>query len=171
MKQVNTETRFISNKINQTKALVQQRLQMMGDIYTGALLLTRINFNPSMDMRTHEQSCVGRNYLSILKLQLFHRWSLRMDKLFHPTHYDWCNASINLSFSGLNRQSYVSSLYSLPPLRDWSLMAFLLLATFLYYSITHLEIKGVVPIFNRLLLFGCTWYETKSLLRLSDYIF
>ena len=30
-------------------------------------------------------------YLSILKLQRLHRWSLGMDKKFHPTHYNRCN--------------------------------------------------------------------------------
>ena len=31
------------------------------------------------------------NYLSIPKFQRLHRWSLGMDKLFHPTHYNGCN--------------------------------------------------------------------------------
>ena len=31
------------------------------------------------------------NYLSIPKLQRLHRWSLWMDKLFHPTLYNGCN--------------------------------------------------------------------------------
>ena len=34
---------------------------------------------------------VGRNYLSIPKLQRLHRWSLGMDKQFHPTLYSGCN--------------------------------------------------------------------------------
>ena len=34
---------------------------------------------------------MGWNYLSIPKLQRLHRWSLGMDKLFHPTHYKGCN--------------------------------------------------------------------------------
>ena len=37
-------------------------------------------------------SCnVGWNYLSITKLQQCNRWSLGMDKLFHPTVYNGCN--------------------------------------------------------------------------------
>ena len=31
------------------------------------------------------------NYLSIPKLQRLHRWSLGMDKQFHPIHYNGCN--------------------------------------------------------------------------------
>ena len=34
---------------------------------------------------------MGWNYLSIPKLQRLHRWSLGMDKLFHPTHYNGCD--------------------------------------------------------------------------------
>ena len=34
---------------------------------------------------------MGWNYLSIPKLQRLHRWSLGMDKLFHPTLYNECN--------------------------------------------------------------------------------
>ena len=34
---------------------------------------------------------MGWNYLSIHKLQRLHRWSLRMDKQFHPTFYNGCN--------------------------------------------------------------------------------
>ena len=34
---------------------------------------------------------MGWNYFSIPKLQRLHRWSLGMDKWFHPTHYDGCN--------------------------------------------------------------------------------
>ena len=35
--------------------------------------------------------CVGWNYLSISKLQQLHRWSLGMDKLFHPALYNGCD--------------------------------------------------------------------------------
>ena len=34
---------------------------------------------------------MGWNYLSIPKLQRLHRWSLGMDKLFHPIHYNVYN--------------------------------------------------------------------------------
>ena len=34
---------------------------------------------------------MGWNYLSIPKLQRCNRWSLGMDKLFHPTVYNVCN--------------------------------------------------------------------------------
>ena len=34
---------------------------------------------------------MGWNYLSIPKLQRLHRWSLGMDKQFHPIHYNVCN--------------------------------------------------------------------------------
>ena len=34
---------------------------------------------------------MGWNYLSIPKLQRCNRWSLGMDKLFHPTHYRACD--------------------------------------------------------------------------------
>ena len=41
---------------------------------------------------------MGWNNLSIPKLQRLHRWSLGMDKLFHPTSYNGCN---HLSMLGL----------------------------------------------------------------------
>ena len=47
---------------------------------------------------------MGWNYLSIPKLQRLHRWSLGMDKLFHPTHYNGCNY---LSMLGL-KSNHVS---------------------------------------------------------------
>ena len=31
------------------------------------------------------------NHLSISKLQRLHRWNLRMDKYYNPTHYNGCN--------------------------------------------------------------------------------
>ena len=34
---------------------------------------------------------MGWNYLSLPKLQRFHRWSLVMAKYFHPTFYNGCN--------------------------------------------------------------------------------
>ena len=34
---------------------------------------------------------MGWHYLSIPKLQRCNRWSLGMDTLFHPTHYNGCN--------------------------------------------------------------------------------
>ena len=34
---------------------------------------------------------MGWNYLSIPKLQRCNRWSLGIDKLFHPIHYNGCN--------------------------------------------------------------------------------
>ena len=40
------------------------------------LLLTWINFNPSIDKQSHAQLSVGLNYLSILKLQQWYGWSL-----------------------------------------------------------------------------------------------
>ena len=50
-------------------------------------LLSWFNFNPSMDKYNHMPSKVGWDYLSIPKLQRFHRWSLGMDKWYHPTSY------------------------------------------------------------------------------------
>ena len=44
------------------------------------LLLTWINFSPSMDDKSHAQKSVGWHYLSIPKLQRCNRWSLGMDK-------------------------------------------------------------------------------------------
>ena len=41
---------------------------------------------------------MGWKYLSISKLQRLHRWSLGMDKQFHPTIYNGCNY---LSMPGL----------------------------------------------------------------------
>ena len=41
---------------------------------------------------------MGWNYLSIPKLQRLHRWSLGMDKQFHPTLSDGCNYLSMLEF-------------------------------------------------------------------------
>ena len=60
-------------------------------VFLGPLLLTWFNFNPSMDNQSHAQSSVGWNYLSIPKLQRCNRWSLGMEKQFHPTEYYGCN--------------------------------------------------------------------------------
>ena len=38
------------------------------------LLLTWINFDPSMDKKAYAQESVARNYLSIPKLQRFQQW-------------------------------------------------------------------------------------------------
>ena len=46
----------------------------------------------------------GMNYLSIPKLQRLHRWSLGMDKTFHPTFYNGCNYLSMLGLK-LNRVS------------------------------------------------------------------
>ena len=42
-------------------------------------------------MYPFDDGIMGWNYLSILKLQRLHRWSLGMDKLFHPALYWACN--------------------------------------------------------------------------------
>ena len=57
----------------------------------GPLLLTWINFNPSMAKYLHPILSVGWNYISIHKLQRRSRWSLWMDKKFHHTFYWACN--------------------------------------------------------------------------------
>ena len=59
----------------------------------GTLLLTWINFNPSMDKYSHAQLSVGWNCLSIPKLQWLHHWSLGMDTSFYPTLYNGWNYS------------------------------------------------------------------------------
>ena len=56
----------------------------------GALLLTWFYLNQH-DKWSHAQESVGCNYLSILKLQLLHHWSLGMDKQFNLTLYNVCN--------------------------------------------------------------------------------
>ena len=50
----------------------------IAEILAEPLLLTWINFNPSMDKLSHDQYSVGRSYLSIPKLQ--HHCSLGLDK-------------------------------------------------------------------------------------------
>ena len=47
---------------------------------TRELLLTCINFNPSMDKKLHAQKSVACDYVSIPRLQRLHRWSLGVDK-------------------------------------------------------------------------------------------
>ena len=59
--------------------------------YQRPLLLTWIHFNPSMDKPYLPQINVEWNYLYIPKLQWLHRWSLGMDKWFHPTLYNGRN--------------------------------------------------------------------------------
>ena len=63
----------------------------MSLLTTGDSLLTWLNFYPSMDKESYPLLCVGWNHLSIPKLHRLHRWSLGMDKLFHPTLYQACN--------------------------------------------------------------------------------
>ena len=50
-----------------------------------------VNSNPNMDNYSHEQLSVGLNYLSIPKLERLRRWSLGMNKYFHPTFYNGCD--------------------------------------------------------------------------------
>ena len=57
------------------------------DIELGPLLLTWINFNPSMGKWFHPLWSVRWNYLPIPKLQRLHRWSLGLDKQFQTTLY------------------------------------------------------------------------------------
>ena len=47
------------------------------------ILLTWINFNPSMNKQLHVPKSGGWNYLSIHKLQRLHHWSLGMDLNFN----------------------------------------------------------------------------------------
>ena len=49
-------------------------------VYLLPLLLTWIDFNPSLDKLLHPSWNVGWNYLSIPKLQWWNCWSLGMDK-------------------------------------------------------------------------------------------
>ena len=56
-----------------------------------SFLLTWITIFPSMDKSLHTQKSVGWKYLSIPKLQRYNRWSLGMDKLFHPILYNRYN--------------------------------------------------------------------------------
>ena len=53
---------------------------------------------------------MGWNYLSIPKLQWCSRWSLGMDKLFHPTHYWACNylSMLGLNLIHVSKRSYSS---------------------------------------------------------------
>ena len=55
------------------------------------LLLICFNFNPTMDKWSHAQWNAGWNYVFIPKLQRCNRWSLWLDKQFHPTYYNGCN--------------------------------------------------------------------------------
>ena len=62
------------------------------DFFEGPLLLTRIKLIPiwishhgNIVRHTARPVRCGMNYFSIPKLQRLHRWSLGMDKEFHPT--------------------------------------------------------------------------------------
>ena len=59
-------------------------------VYIRAPFTNMINFNSCMDNWSHPLYSVGWNYLSIPKLQRCNRWSLGMDKQFHPTLYWTC---------------------------------------------------------------------------------
>ena len=59
--------------------LAQWRYDFTADAL-GPLLLTRINFNPSMDKKSYIQKSVRWNYLSNLKLTQQHHLSLGMNK-------------------------------------------------------------------------------------------
>ena len=49
---------------------------------------------------------MGRNYLSITKLQRLQRWSQRMDTYFHPALYDGCNyfAMLKLNLTHVSKR-------------------------------------------------------------------
>ena len=48
------------------------------------------------------------NYLSIPKLQRLHRWSLGMDKLFHPTLHNGCDyiSMLGLKLTHVSKRGY-----------------------------------------------------------------
>ena len=51
---------------------------------------------------------MGWNYWSIPKLQRLHRWSLGMDKWFHPTFYNECNylSMLGLKLNHVSKRSH-----------------------------------------------------------------
>ena len=68
---------------------------------------------------------MGSNYLSIPKLQRFHRWSLGMDKQFHPTLYSTCDYLSMLGFK-LNHVSKRGPSASAPscwPTCSWTMIS------------------------------------------------
>ena len=54
---------------------------------------------------------MGWNYLSIPKLQRCNRWSLRMDKQFHPTFYQACNylSMLGLKLNHVSKRGHWSA--------------------------------------------------------------
>ena len=60
---------------------------------------------------------MGWNYLSIPKLQRLHRWSLGMDKYFHPMHHNGCNY---LSMLGLKLNHVSKRGHRSPTTRLWA---------------------------------------------------
>ena len=79
------------------------------------LLLTWMNFNPSMNRELHPLKCVGWNHLSIPWLQQCNRWSLGLDMLFHPTLLDGFRSYFNLVCS---HQNFVNFDYLIGNLLD-----------------------------------------------------
>ena len=49
---------------------------------------------------------MGWNYLSIPKLQRLHRWSLGMDKQFHPTVYYVCSYLLGLKLNHVSKRGH-----------------------------------------------------------------
>ena len=64
-------------------AYTQQRFAFGGPIF-----ITWIDFIPSKDKQLYPLLSVWWNYVSIPKLQQLHRWSLGLNKQFHPTNYN-----------------------------------------------------------------------------------
>ena len=56
---------------------------------SGTLWLIWIDFNPTMDKHLHIRESVRWNYLSILKLQRFRRWSFEMPFEFSNLYLAW----------------------------------------------------------------------------------
>ena len=67
-----------------------------------------------MDKYLHSLQCVEWNYLSIPKLQQLYRWSLEMDKQFHPTVYNGYNylSMLGLKLNHVSKRGHWWLFYS-----------------------------------------------------------
>ena len=108
---------------------------------------------------------MGWNYLSIPKLQRLHRWSLGMDKLFHPTHYNGCNylSMLGLKLIHVSKRGHWSSIHSMMPSdakcwhRSGSSLAKVMACSWRQQAITETDVDLLSKVFCAIQLRTISW--------------